>query len=61
MVSFVIGGLIDKYVFNHQPPVIFLFGIVCLFLLFDALNGIKNRVKRLEGKLDAIIKKLDEG
>ena len=56
LVSFVIGGLIDKYVFGHEPPVTLLFGVLCLFLLFDALNELKNRLKRIEGKLDAILK-----
>jgi hypothetical protein len=60
VVSFVIGGLIDKYVFNHQPPVGLLFAVICLFLLFDALNGIKNQIGRLEGKLDALLEKLGE-
>jgi hypothetical protein len=60
IVSFVIGGLIEKYVFNHQPPVTELFAIVFLCLLFDALNGIRNRVKMVEGKLDAILKKLNK-
>jgi hypothetical protein len=59
VISFVIGGLIDKYVFNHEPPVVLLFAVFCLLVLFDALNGIRNRLKRAEGKLDAIIKKLD--
>jgi hypothetical protein len=56
VVSFVIGGLIDKYVFDRQPPMADLFAVFCLFLLFDALNGLKNRLKRVEGKLDAILK-----
>ena len=56
LVSMVIGGLVDKYVFDHQPPVDHLFAVLGLFLLFDALNGLKNRLKRVEGKLDAILK-----
>jgi hypothetical protein len=60
VVSFVIGGIVDKYVFDHDPPVMLLFGLFCLFLLFDALNGLKNRSKRLEGKLNAILEKLDK-
>jgi hypothetical protein len=59
VISFVIGGLIDKYVFNQGPPVVLLLALFCLFLLFDALNGIKSRLKRTEGKLDAILKKLN--
>lgn len=60
LVSFIIGGLIEKYVFHHQPPVTLLFAVFCLFLLFDALNGLKNRIKRLEGKMDAILEKLNK-
>jgi len=33
VVSFVIGGLVDKYVFHHQPPTTLLFAVFCLFLL----------------------------
>ncbi len=55
VISFVIGGLIDKYVFNKEPPVLLLFALFCLFLLFDALNGIRNALKRTEGKLDAAL------
>ncbi len=53
-VSFVIGGLVDWYIFHHNPPVELLFGVFCLFLLFDALNNIKNRIQRVEQKLDAM-------
>lgn len=60
LISFVIGGLIDKYVLHHEPPVVILFAVFCLFLLFDALNGISKRLKNAEGKLDAILKKLGE-
>jgi hypothetical protein len=55
-ISFIIGGLVDKYILHHEPPVVLLFCLFCLFLLFDALNGIKNRIKRLEEKLDDILK-----
>jgi hypothetical protein len=61
VVSFVVGGLVDKYVFHLQPPTTLLFAIFCLFLLFDALNGIKNRIKKLERKVDAAIEKLGKG
>jgi hypothetical protein len=60
VISFVIGGLVDKYVFHYEPPVTLLFGVLCLFLLFDALNGIKNRIKKLEGKLDDALEKLSK-
>jgi hypothetical protein len=61
VVSFVIGGLVDKYVFHNQPPMTLLFAVVCLLLLFDVLNGIKNRLKKLERKVDAALEKLDKG
>jgi hypothetical protein len=60
VISFVIGGLIDRYVFNHEPPVMLLFAVFCLFLFFDAINGIRNRLKRAESKLDAILEKLNK-
>lgn len=60
VISFVIGGLVTKYVFNQEPPVLLLFAVFCLFLLFDTLNGIRNRLKRVEGKLDTILKKMSE-
>ena len=59
-VSLVIGGVVDKYVFGHEPPVLLLFGVFCLFLLIDAINGLKDRSKRLEGKLNAILEKLEQ-
>ena len=57
-ISFLIGGLIDKYVLHHEPPTTLLFAVLCLFLLFDALNGIKNRIKKLERKVDDALEKL---
>ncbi len=45
VISFVIGGVIEKYVFHHDPPVTLLLVVFCLFLLFDALNGIRNRMR----------------
>jgi hypothetical protein len=60
LASFGIGALIDYYVFHHQPPIKLLLGLGCLFILFDSLNGIKRRAIDIEGKLDAILKKLND-
>jgi hypothetical protein len=58
--SFVVGGLIEWYVFHHRPPLPALVGAICLLLVFDAVNGIKNRVAAMERRLDAILEKLSK-
>jgi hypothetical protein len=58
--SFVIGGLIEWYVFHHRPPLPALVGAICLLLLFDALSGMKSRIAAMERRLDAISERLDK-
>jgi hypothetical protein len=47
-------------VFYNQPPFLFLIALFCLFLVFDSLDGAKNRIKRLEAELDTILEKMKE-
>jgi hypothetical protein len=59
-VSLGIGAFLDLSVFYNQPPFLFLIALFCLFLVFDSLDGAKNRIKRLEAELDTILEKMKE-
>jgi hypothetical protein len=53
-----LGALIDWLMFHNQPPLRFLFALFCLFIVLDALDGIRNLIKRLETKLDTVLEKV---
>jgi hypothetical protein len=59
-ISLIGGALIERLVFGGHPPYVRLVAVIVACLIFDAFHNVRERVRKVEDKLDSVIAKLNE-